>query len=214
MRPGSPDGRDSGLAGDPRLDEPSSSVDMPEGPVMRVRSVVVRYPLLVAATLSVLLPLESTTVAAANEDAVGSPIFGVTLPPGYREWPFVSIAHEAGDNNDIRVVLGNETAMTAFRNGVRPFPDGSIIVRLAYVYEPSAQNNAAFGREQSFVAGKPTNVQVEVKDSKRYASTGGWGYGQFEEGKVNTSLKVINSCFACHQKLPAKEDFIFTRFSR
>lgn len=60
---------------------------------MRVRSVVVRYPLLVAATLSVLFPLESTTVAAANEDAVGSPIFGVTLPPGYREWPFVSIAH-------------------------------------------------------------------------------------------------------------------------
>jgi len=78
---------------------------------------------------------------------------------------------------------------------------------------PSAENNAIFGREQSFVAGAPTNVQVEVKDSKRYASTGGWGYGQFENGKANPSLKIINSCFACHTKLPAAADMIFTKYS-
>lgn len=166
-----------------------------------------------AVALAVLISI-STQGSAAGPSPEASPVFGVTLPPGYREWPFISIAHEAGDNNDIRVVLGNEVAMKAYREGIRPFPDGTVIVRLAYVYESSSQNNAAFGREQSFVAGKPTNVQVEVKDSKRYAATGGWGYGQFEEGKVNTSLKVVNSCFACHAKLPSKEDFIFTKLSK
>ena len=149
---------------------------------------------------------------AAPPDA--SPVFGVTLPPGYRDWPFVSIAHEAGDKQDIRVILGNDIAMQAFRDGTRPFPDGAIIARLAYNYEVSAQNNAVFGREQSFVAGDPTNVQIEIKDSKRFASTGGWGYGQFEEGKANPSEKLANSCFACHNKLPAAADLIFTRYSR
>jgi hypothetical protein len=97
----------------------------------------------------------------------------------------VSIAHEAGAKPDIRVILANDIAMQAFREGTLPFPDGAIIARLAYTYEASAQNNAVFGREQSFVAGEPTNVQIEVKDSRRFASTGGWGYGQFEDGKPN-----------------------------
>lgn len=154
-----------------------------------------------------------TTDAPTQPDAQGSPGFGVTLPQGYRNWPVISVAHEAGNNNDIRAILGNEIAMKAVREGTLPFPDGAIIVRLAYEYVSSAENNAVFGREQSYIAGKPTNVQVEVKDSKRYASTGGWGYGQFENGKVNTSLKVTNSCFACHSKLPPAADFVFTKYS-
>ena len=151
---------------------------------------------------------------AETAPAAGSPVFGVTLPAGYRDWPFVSIAHEAGDKPDIRVILANDIAMQAYRDGTLPFPDGAIIARLAYTYEASAQNNAVFGREQSFVAGEPTNVQIEVKDSRRFASTGGWGYGQFENGKPNPDEKLVNSCFACHNKLPAATDLIFTRYAR
>jgi hypothetical protein len=151
---------------------------------------------------------------SADAHADASPVFGVTLPPGYREWPFISIAHEAGTRPDIRVILGNDIAMKAFKEGTLPFPDGAIIARLAYTYQSSAQNNAVFGREQSFVAGEPTNVQIEVKDSKRFASTGGWGYGQFEDGKPNPDEKLVNSCFACHSKLPAPTDLIFTRYAR
>ncbi len=162
------------------------------------------------------LGLAQTAKAESSQGAPAeaSPVFGVTLPPGYRDWPFVSIAHEAGDKQDIRVILGNDIAMQAFKDGTRPFPDGAIIARLAYTYEVSAQNNAVFGREQSFVAGDPTNVQIEIKDSKRFSSTGGWGYGQFEEGKANPSEKLANSCFACHNKLPPATDLIFTRYSR
>jgi len=56
-------------------------------------------------------------------------------------------------------------------------PDGAIIASLHYRFVPSEENNRAFGQAQSFVAGDPTNVQFMVKDSKVYASTGGWGFG-------------------------------------
>lgn len=150
---------------------------------------------------------------SSNTNSGGSPGFGVTLPDGYRNWQVISVAHEAGDNNDIRAILGNDIAMKAAREGTLPYPDGTILVRLAYRYTPSARNNAIFGREQSFMAGPPTNVQVSQKDSKRFSQTGGWGYGQFENGKVNPSQKITNSCFACHAKLPASEDFVFTKYS-
>jgi hypothetical protein len=83
------------------------------------------------------------------------------------------VAHEAGDFDDLRAMLGNPIAMTAFRNGTLPFPDGSIIARLAWKYVSSAENNKVFGRDQSFIAGPATNVQFMVKDSKKYAATGG-----------------------------------------
>jgi hypothetical protein len=181
--------------------------------------VMMRKLLIISSVASALGALIAVSVVAqdnssASSNMQGSPVFGVTLPPGYRNWQVISVAHEAGDNNDIRAILGNEIAMKAVREGTLPYPDGAIIARLAYEYVPSARNNAIFGREQSFIAGDPTNVQISVKDSKRYASTGGWGYGQFENGKVNSSQKIINSCFACHAKLPAAADFVFTKYSK
>jgi hypothetical protein len=44
----------------------------------------------------------------------------------------ISIAHEAGNNNDIRAVLGNDTAIKAYREPKLPFPDGTMIARLAW----------------------------------------------------------------------------------
>ena len=154
----------------------------------------------------------SATIAAA-QNADKSPVFGISLPAGYRDWRAVSVAHEAGNLNDIRVVLGNDIAIKAYRDGSKPFPDGTMIARLAYKYVPSAQNNAIFGQQQSFVAGDPTNVQISVKDSKRFASTGGWGYGQFEGGKPNPSEALMQTCFACHTRLDRADDFVFTRYA-
>ena len=81
--------------------------------------------LVLTATASILCGLAFSIVANADSTpgtaAEGSPVFGVTLPPGYRNWQFVSIAHEEGDKPDIRVILGNDVAMKAFRDGTRPF---------------------------------------------------------------------------------------------
>ena len=159
-----------------------------------------------------------SAVAAARHPASDvSPVYGVKLPRGYRDWKLISVAHEAGKNNDIRAILGNEIAVKPFREGKRPFPDGAILVRLAWRFESSPRNDSVFPAPQSFVAGDPVNVQVSVKDSKRYAASGGWGYGQFDNGVANQDAALTRACFACHAKLEAldsKADLVFTQYSQ
>jgi len=152
-------------------------------------------------------------IAPASGQAGGeaAPIFGIKIPSGYRDWRLISVAHEEGKLNDLRAILGNDIAIKAYREGKLPFPDGAIIARLAWSYVPSEENNKVFGRDQSFVAGPATNVQFMVKDSKKYASTGGWGFAQFKDGKPADEA-LHNTCFACH--VPVKtRDFIFTQYA-
>jgi hypothetical protein len=72
-----------------------------------------------------------TTPASGRADGEAAPISGITIPPGYRDWRLISVAHEAGNNNDIRAVLGNDNAIKAYRESKLPFPDGTMIARLA-----------------------------------------------------------------------------------
>jgi len=153
----------------------------------------------------------SMVPASGQPDGEAAPIYGIKLPPGYRDWKLISVAHEEGNLNDLRAVLGNDVAIKAYRDGKLPFPDGTIIARLAWTYVPSEENNKVFGRTQSFVAGTPTNVQFMVKDSKKYAETGGWGYAQFKDGKPDGKAD-LTTCFPCHEPVKAR-DFIFTRYA-
>jgi Cytochrome P460 len=156
----------------------------------------------------------SMAPASGQADQEAAPIFGVTIPPGYRDWRLISVAHEEGDLNDLRAILGNDIAIKAYREGKLPFPDGTIIARLAWSYDPSEENNKAFGRPQSFVAGPPKNgVQFMVKDAKKYASTGGWGFAQFDENDGKPADEAVhNACFACHQAIKDR-DFVFNRYA-
>jgi hypothetical protein len=149
--------------------------------------------------------------ASDHADGEAAPIFGIKLPPGYRDWRVITVAHEEGNNNDLRAVLGNDAAMKAFRAGRLPFPDGTIIARLAWSYVASEQNNKVFGRAQSFVAGPPINVQLMVKDSKKYAATGGWGFAQFKDGKPADET-IHKTCFPCHEPFKAG-DLVFSHYS-
>jgi hypothetical protein len=149
--------------------------------------------------------------ASEQVDGEAVPIFGIKIPPGYRDWRVITVAHEEGNNNDIRAVLGNDVAIKAYREGKLPFPDGAIIARLAWVYVSSEQNNKVFGRAQSFVAGAPTNVQFMVKDSKKYSATGGWGFAQFKDGKPADEAS-LKTCFPCHQPFTAG-DLVFSHYS-
>ena len=108
------------------------------------------------------------TPASGRAGEEGAPIYGIKLPPRYRDWRLVSVAREEGDLNDIRAILGNDIAIKAYREGNLPFPDGTIIARIAWSYDPSEENNKIFGLPQSFVAGPPKNkVQFIVKDSTK-----------------------------------------------
>jgi len=150
--------------------------------------------------------------ARGQADERADPIFDGEIPFGYRDWRLISVAHEEGNLNDFRAILGNDVAIKAYREGKLPFPDGAIIARLAWSYIPSEENNKVFGRHQSFVAGRPKNgVQFMVKDSKQFTSTGGWGFAQFNDGKLADEA-VLNTCFSCHEPLEAR-DFVFTRYA-
>ncbi|HEX3683044.1 MAG TPA: cytochrome P460 family protein [Bryobacteraceae bacterium] len=167
------------------------------------------------------------TPASGQTDLDATPIYGIKIPSGYRDWPLISVARVGGPVNDIRAKLGNDVAMRAFRAGTNPFPDGTVIARLAWTQVTSDENNAALRSamlsqrlspdviqkvlSESSVAGSPTNVQFMVKDSKKYASAGGWGFAQFTNGKPDAEA-VHKTCFPCHA--PAKDrDFVFTHYS-
>ena len=154
-----------------------------------------------------------TSPAPGRADGEAAPVFGVRIPPGYRDWRLISVAHEEGDLDDLRAILGNDVAIKAYREGKLPFPDGTIIARLAWSYDASEENNKTFGKAQSFVAGRPKNgVQFMVKDSTKYASTGGWGYSQFDDGKPLTDRAALQSCYDCHRAIQDR-DFVFTRYA-
>jgi cytochrome c553 len=156
---------------------------------------------------------EPQTSSGVNSSKA-APIFGITIPAGYRDWKLISVAHEEGNLNDIRAILGNNVAIKAYRRGTLPFPDGTIIARLAWKYVPSEENNKIFGRAQSFVPGPPADwyLQFMVKDSKKYAATHGWGYAQFDDNGTPADEAKIGTCAPCHEPDKAN-DFVFTHYA-
>jgi len=134
------------------------------------------------------------------------------IPPGYRDWRVISVAHEEDDLHSFAVVLGNDVAINAYREGKLPFPDGAIIAALHYKHVSSDENNKVFGQAQSFVAGSPTNIQFMVKDSTKYAVTGGWVFAHFNNDGKPGDDKFMQTCFPCHQK-EKDRDLVFTKYA-
>ena len=154
--------------------------------------------------------------ASGNSDGEAAPIYGVTIPPGYRDWKLIAVNQLHTDKGDqLRAQLGNDIAVKAYQEGKLPFPDGSIIVALHWTRVESEANNkildGPFPGDQSFVVGSRLNMQVMVKDSKKYAATGGWGFGDFKDGKPSDEA-LHKTCFPCHE--PAKDrDFVFAHYA-
>ncbi len=96
---------------------------------------------LLVAVAAVAGVVASPAPASGRADEEAAPIFGVTNPPGYRDWRLISVAHEERNFNDLRAQLGNDVAMKAYREGKLPFPDGTIIAGLHWNYVPSEENN-------------------------------------------------------------------------
>ena len=180
----------------------------------------------VCATIAVCtLYVTKSTAQSAKEgqpqtESNASPIYGITIPDGYRDWRLISVNHLAGAGGklkQVRAQLGNDIAIKAFREGKLPFPDGTVIAALHWNEASSEENNKvlAIGFPgaglQSSVAGSATNVQFMVKDSKKYAATGGWGFADFKDGKPGDEA-LHKTCFPCHQ--PAKaQDYVFTHYA-
>ena len=142
-----------------------------------------------------------------RERSLAAPVFGVTLPDGYQDWSLIAPAQEAAPFNELRVVVGNAVAIRAFRDQRRPFPDGTVLVKRAWKRVPSPDFASAS------IPGDATTVQVMVKDSKRYAATGGWGYGRFIDGQPVDEAQH-RTCHACHAARVKDRDYVFTHLAR
>ena len=155
-------------------------------------------------------------VARPTAQGNASPIYGVTIPAGYRDWKLIAVNQLKTDKVDqLRAQLGNDIAIKAFEEGKIPFPDGTIIAALHWKRVPSEDNDKvlveAFPGAQSFVVESAANVQFMVKDSKKYAATGGWGFGDFKDGMPGDEA-LHKTCFACHE--PAKaHDYVFAHYA-
>ena len=114
-----------------------------------------------------------------------APIYGVTIPAGYRDWHLIAVSRLVGgksDNmavfeghmahNQLRALLGNDIAAKAFREGKRPFPDGAMIAALHWNEGSSDENDKVLAMGfpgaglQSSVPESAVNVQFMVKNLK------------------------------------------------
>jgi hypothetical protein len=129
---------------------------------------------------------------------------GIQYLPGYRDWKIVSTTNRF-DNHTLRVISGNEVAMHAIAaNHINPWPDGTVFAKTAWTEQVDANGDTKTG---SFI-----QVEFMIKDSKKYASTGGWGYARWR----GTDLKPYgkdanfpNECVGCHNPV-RQNDYVYT----
>jgi hypothetical protein len=161
-----------------------------------------------------------TAIASEKTDETGAQIYLTEIPQGYRDFGLIAVSRLTRDDgsSQLRAELGNDIAINAYREGKLPFPDGAIVAALHWNEVSSPENDKVLAKGfpgagiQSFIPSSGVNVQFMVKDSKKYVATGGWGFGDFTNGKPG-DVKLTNTCFACH--VPAKDnDFVFTRYAR
>ncbi len=164
-----------------------------------------RTPILVLAAAATACVIASTPSTAGRADDGASPIFGVKIPAEYRHWEIAAVSHEVG-LDELRGILGNAISMQTYREGTLPFPDGAILVKLAW------KHVALAGIDGAFVTGPATTVQIMVKDSKKYTATGGWGFGRFIDGKPVDEAQC-KTCFPCQEANVKGHDLVFTRLA-
>ena len=170
----------------------------------------------------------AAVVAVLGGGAISADKYTVQVPGGlafsefrgYEDWPVISISDNSGK---FAAILGNPVMMDALRAGVpdngKPFPDGA---RMAKIHWTPKKQEAYPG--QPMVPGAQHDVDFMVKDSKRFADGGGWGYAEFEYDAASDTFRPGTSddkppqandakCgVACHT-IAQKRDYVFTEYA-
>ena len=146
------------------------------------------------------------TLASAAEPVAKAPN-GIALPAGYQDWRLISSSHRT-DNNTLRVILGNDIAVAAARDGhTNPWPDGTIMAKLVW------KDDTHKSWPTATVPGKFVHAEFMIKDAAKYAKTGGWGFARWlgtDQKPYGKDANFVQECFACHT--PVKDqDYVFTQ---
>jgi len=147
-------------------------------------------------------------LAQAEGDRPPSAPNGIELPSDYKDWRVIAPSHrpDHGDGS-LRVILGNDAAVKAAREGqTNPWPDGAILAKL--VWWDRADENW----EAATVPGEFVHAEFMIKDSQKYAETGGWGYARWlglEQKPYGEDAEFAQECLSCHIPV-ASRDYVFT----
>lgn len=131
---------------------------------------------------------------------------GIILPENYRDWRVIASSSRI-DNNTLRVILGNDIAIEAARNGnTNPWPDGAILGKLVW------KDTTLKAWEKAVVPGEFVHAEFMFKNAKKWPDTGGWGFARWkgmDQAPYGKDATFVNECFSCHT--PVKEnDYVFT----
>ena len=150
----------------------------------------------------------TTAVLACTGMLWAGPDDQIPYPTGFRMWVHVrsmmiSPKAEGGEKiAGLYHTYANEKAMEGYRTG--KFPEGSVLI-LDHFEAPETHGFTSQGPR--------INTSVMVKDSRKYAETGGWGFDEFK-GDSHTERvgkEVVAACWACHQSRK-DHDYVFTTF--
>lgn len=152
------------------------------------------------------LSISAYATLASAEAPVAKAPNGIELPAGYQDWRLIGSSHRT-DNNTLRVILGNDIAIAAARDGhTHPWPDGTILGKL--VWKDEVHKNWP----TATVPGKFVHAEFMIKDAAKYAKTGGWGFARWlgtEQKPYGKDANFVQECFGCHT--PVKDqDYVFT----
>ena len=132
---------------------------------------------------------------------------------GYEAWPVIAPSQT---DDGIKAILGNAAMIQAYKDGFpangRAVPDGAMMAKIEWSKEANAASPYPVN-----VPGTLKSLAFMVKDAKRFADSGGWGYGKFEyNGATNTTTPsgTGSACgYACHTRVKSS-DFVFTNYAR
>ncbi|CAK0754270.1 Cytochrome P460 [Gammaproteobacteria bacterium] len=130
---------------------------------------------------------------------------GISFPADYKDWRVISTIHRT-DSETLRVIIGNDVAINALRQGkTRPWPDGAMIAKVAWRIKHRADWQIAI------VPDKFVDIGFMIKESKKFAATGGWGFAQWAGRKLmpyGDDADFTRECFGCHT-LAKDNDYVF-----
>lgn len=129
---------------------------------------------------------------------------GLAFDPSFKNWKLLSTT-DRGDNNTFRFVLGNDIAMKAAQSGnISPWPDGARFAKIAWWQE--------LGPDGLIHPGKFVQVELMVKDARRYRDTDGWGWGRWlglALKPYGESAHFVDECTGCHMPVRGN-DYVYT----
>jgi hypothetical protein len=129
---------------------------------------------------------------------------GFPFDPNFGSWKLLSTT-DRGDNNTFRFILGNDIAVRATWSGViSPWPDGTRFAKVAWQQEASPDGLVH--------TGKFVQVELMVKDARRYKDTEGWGWGRWrglDLRPYGTDSAFVKECTGCHRPM-RDDDYVYT----